>query len=173
MSISFDGRVAIVTGAGGGLGREHALALAARGAKVVVNDLGRAEVRRRNAADAVVAEISAAGGEAIANRASVTDEAAVQRWSSRHDGRLGPRRHPGQQRRHPARQELRARWSWTTSALVVDVHLMGAVICTQGGVGHDARAEVRPHRDDDLVVRACTATSARPTTAPPRWRWSA
>ena len=65
MSIRFDGRVAIVTGAGGGLGREHALALAARGAKVVVNDLA--------AADTVVEEIRRGGGEAIANAASVTD----------------------------------------------------------------------------------------------------
>src|SRR6218665_3397995 len=71
MSISFAGRVAIVTGAGGGLGREHALALARRGAKVVVNDLGPG-------AEAVAAEIKAAGGEAIAVAASVTDFEAVQ-----------------------------------------------------------------------------------------------
>jgi NAD(P)-dependent dehydrogenase (short-subunit alcohol dehydrogenase family) len=81
MSISFDGRVAIVTGAGGGLGRQHALALAARGAKVVVNDFGGAASegsQQLPAADAVVAEIRAAGGIALANHASVTDEAAVQ-----------------------------------------------------------------------------------------------
>src|SRR5688572_15802837 len=71
MSLDFSGRVAIVTGAGGGLGRQHALALAARGAKVVVNDLGEA-------ADAVVAEIRQAGGEAMASRASVVDFAAVE-----------------------------------------------------------------------------------------------
>jgi len=68
--IRFDGRVAIVTGAGGGLGRSHALQLAARGAKVLVNDL--------SAAEQVVAEIRAAGGEAIANAGSVTDPQAVQ-----------------------------------------------------------------------------------------------
>ena len=70
MSIRFDGRVAIVTGAGGGLGREHALALAARGAKVVVNDLA--------ASDAVVEQIRAAGGQALASAASVSDFDAVQ-----------------------------------------------------------------------------------------------
>ncbi len=81
MSLDFTGRVAIVTGAGGGLGRQHALALAARGAKVVVNDLGGAldgTGGSASAAQKVVDEIRAAGGEAIANGASVTDFAAVQ-----------------------------------------------------------------------------------------------
>jgi NAD(P)-dependent dehydrogenase (short-subunit alcohol dehydrogenase family) len=74
MSIRFDNRVAIVTGAGAGLGRTHALALAARGAKVVVNDLGGARDgtgRSSEAAQKVVEEIRAAGGEAIANGANV------------------------------------------------------------------------------------------------------
>ena len=81
MGLDFKGRVAIVTGAGGGLGRQHALALAARGAKVVVNDLGGTldgAGGSATAAQAVVDEIRAAGGEAIANGASVTDFAAVQ-----------------------------------------------------------------------------------------------
>lgn len=80
MSIRFDDRVAIVTGAGGGLGRSHALALAARGARVVVNDLGgdvRGEGGSASAAEAVADEIMAAGGEAIAHGANVTDEAQV------------------------------------------------------------------------------------------------
>jgi NAD(P)-dependent dehydrogenase (short-subunit alcohol dehydrogenase family) len=80
MTISFEGRVAIVTGAGGGLGRAYALELARRGAKVVVNDLGGARdgSGHSDAARAVVAEIEAAGGTAMANGASVTDLAAVE-----------------------------------------------------------------------------------------------
>jgi NAD(P)-dependent dehydrogenase (short-subunit alcohol dehydrogenase family) len=78
--IRFDGKVAIVTGAGGGLGRQHALELARRGAKVVVNDLGGSvdgSGGSSAAAQAVVAEIKAAGGEAMADGASVTDDAGV------------------------------------------------------------------------------------------------
>jgi NAD(P)-dependent dehydrogenase (short-subunit alcohol dehydrogenase family) len=80
--IRFDDKVAIVTGAGGGLGRSHALELARRGAKVVVNDLGGAvdgSGGGSDAAKAVVAEIKAAGGHAIANGSSVTDDAGVAR----------------------------------------------------------------------------------------------
>jgi NAD(P)-dependent dehydrogenase (short-subunit alcohol dehydrogenase family) len=80
MTIRFDGKVAIVTGAGGGLGRAHALDFAKRGAKVVVNDLGGAVDGTGGSSDAaqkVVAEIEAAGGTAIANGASVTDDAGV------------------------------------------------------------------------------------------------
>src|SRR6516225_4667823 len=78
--IRFDGKVAIVTGAGGGLGRQHALELARRGWKVVVNDLGGAvdgSGGSSEAAGKVVAEIKALGGEAIANGSSVTDDAGV------------------------------------------------------------------------------------------------
>ncbi len=78
--IRFDGKVAIVTGSGGGLGREHALELARRGAKLVINDLGGSMDGKggsSEAADKVVAEIKAMGGEAIANGSSVTDDAGV------------------------------------------------------------------------------------------------
>jgi len=86
--LRFDGRVAIVTGAGNGLGRSHALLLASRGAKVVVNDLGggaTGDGKSSSAADKVVAEIKAAGGEAIANYDSVEDgkkivQAAMDTW---------------------------------------------------------------------------------------------
>lgn len=80
--IRFDGKTAIVTGAGGGLGRCHALELARRGAKVVVNDLGGSvdgTGGNSAAAEAVVAEIKAMGGEAIANGSSVTDDSGVQK----------------------------------------------------------------------------------------------
>ncbi|MBA2590323.1 MAG: SDR family NAD(P)-dependent oxidoreductase [Alphaproteobacteria bacterium] len=80
MAISFASKVAIITGAGGGLGRAHALALAKLGAKVVINDLGGAldgSGGNSAAAEKVVAEIIAAGGEAIANGASVSDDAGV------------------------------------------------------------------------------------------------
>src|SRR5215210_76848 len=79
MTISFEGRVAIVTGAGGGLGRAYALELARRGAKVVVNDLGgsRDGSGHSDAAGRVVAEIEAAGGTAMADGGNVTDEAQM------------------------------------------------------------------------------------------------
>ncbi|MDB5464380.1 MAG: HlyD family secretion protein [Phenylobacterium sp.] len=78
--IRFDGKVAIVTGSGGGLGRQHALELARRGAKVVVNDLGGSVDGAGGGSEAshkVVEEIKALGGEAIANGSSVTDDAGV------------------------------------------------------------------------------------------------
>ena len=73
--MSFDGKVAIVTGAGGGLGKEHSLLLAAAGAKVVVNDLGGSVdgSGQGDAADLVVQEIRDSGGTAVANRDSVSD----------------------------------------------------------------------------------------------------
>ncbi len=81
MTISFENRVAIVTGAGGGLGKQHALELGRRGAKVVVNDLGGGVDGvggSVSAAEQVAEEIRAAGGTAISNGASVTDLASVQ-----------------------------------------------------------------------------------------------
>ena len=81
MTYSFEGKVAIVTGAGGGLGRCHALELAKRGAKVIVNDLGGAmdgTGGSSTAADGVVAEIEAAGGTALANGGSVSDPAGAK-----------------------------------------------------------------------------------------------
>jgi len=85
MSISFKDKVAIVTGAGGGLGRSYALELARRGARVVVNDLGAARdgTGHSDAALAVVDEIRSAGGEAMSNGGSVTDFSQMEAMVAR------------------------------------------------------------------------------------------
>ena len=79
--MSFDGKVAIITGAGGGLGKEHALLLADLGVKIVVNDLGGSVdgSGKSDAADLVVEEILAAGGRAVANKDSVSDREGAKR----------------------------------------------------------------------------------------------
>jgi NAD(P)-dependent dehydrogenase (short-subunit alcohol dehydrogenase family) len=133
MAIDLTGRVAIVTGAGGGLGREHALLLARRGARVAVNDLGASVDGRGSssaAAQSVADEIIAAGGEAIANGASVTDYAQVEgmvadvvaRWGKvdimvANAGIL--------------RDKSFAKMSLEDFRTVVDVHLMGSVHCVK------------------------------------------
>ncbi|MEO8153527.1 MAG: SDR family NAD(P)-dependent oxidoreductase [Rhizobacter sp.] len=121
MSISFDARVAIVTGAGGGLGREHALALAKRGAKVVVNDLGPG-------AEAVAQEIKAAGGEAMASIASVTDFEAVQAMVKQAMDTWG-RVDILVNNAGILRDKSFSKMEIADFKLVVDVHLMGAVNC--------------------------------------------
>jgi NAD(P)-dependent dehydrogenase (short-subunit alcohol dehydrogenase family) len=133
MTIRFDGQVAIVTGAGGGLGREHALALAARGAKVVVKDLGAARDGSggsATAAEAVVAEIEAAGGEAMANAASVTDSAAVEAMVAEVMARWG-RIDILVNNAGILRDKSFAKMDLADFQLVMDVHLMGAVHCTK------------------------------------------
>ncbi|MEO8123540.1 MAG: SDR family NAD(P)-dependent oxidoreductase [Burkholderiales bacterium] len=133
MSIEFKGRVAIVTGAGGGLGRAHALALAARGARVVVNDLGGARDGSggsSSAAEAVVAEIRAAGGEAIANGASVTDFDAVQAMVAQAMDAWG-RVDVLVNNAGILRDKTFAKMDLADFRLVLDVHLMGAVHCTK------------------------------------------
>ena len=102
-----DGKVAIITGAGGGIGRAHALLFAKEGAKVVVNDLGgdrHGGGKGGEMADAVVEEIKAAGGEAVANYDSVAtrEGADGMLWSRAQQVRQG--RRPRQQRRRAARQ---------------------------------------------------------------------
>ena len=133
MAMRFDGQVAIVTGAGGGLGREHALALAARGAKVVINDLGVARDGTGSssaAAEAVVAEIEAAGGEAIANGASVTDPVAVQAMVDAAMAKWG-RVDILVNNAGVLRDKSFAKMTLDDFRFVVDVHLMGAVNCTK------------------------------------------
>ncbi|MEI9852407.1 MAG: SDR family NAD(P)-dependent oxidoreductase [Sphingomonas sp.] len=122
--MSLQGRVAIVTGAGGGLGRSHAMYLARQGARVVVNDL------TQDAADRVAAEIAAAGGEAIAVAASVTDEPAIAAMASEtlhHWGRVDILVNNA----GILRDRSFAKMSIDDFRLVVDVHLVGAAICTK------------------------------------------
>ncbi|MEN9627605.1 MAG: hypothetical protein RJA10_832 [Pseudomonadota bacterium] len=129
MTIDFTGRVAIVTGAGGGLGRQHALALAARGAKVVVNDLTPDGPGAPSAA-AVVAEITAAGGTAMASSASVTDEAAVAamvRQALDAWGRIDILVNNA----GILRDKSFSKMTMADFRLVLDVHVMGAALCTQ------------------------------------------
>ena len=124
MKLDFSDRVAIVTGAGGGLGRAHALALAARGARVLVNDLGQAS------AQSVVDEITAAGGQALAHTASVTDPAAVADLVAQVMARWG-RIDILVNNAGILRDKSFAKMGLDDFRLVIDVHLMGAVHCTQ------------------------------------------
>lgn len=120
--IRFDGRVAIVTGAGAGLGRMHALQLAARGAKVVVNDLGDPS--------AVVAEITAAGGEAMGHSGSVTDATAMQAMVDQAMQTWG-RIDILVNNAGILRDKSFSKMTLEDFQLVVDVHLMGAVYATK------------------------------------------
>ncbi len=133
MELDFEGRVAIVTGAGGGLGRQHALALAARGARVVVNDLG-GDVHgvggSLSAAQSVVQEIESAGGQAMVNGASVTDFDGVEQMVQQTIDTWG-RVDILVNNAGILRDKSFAKMSLDDFKLVLDVHLMGAVHCTK------------------------------------------
>jgi len=131
--IDLSGRVAIVTGAGGGLGREHALLLARRGAKVVVNDLGGSVLGVGSAtdpADQVAAEICRLGGEAISNDASVTDGAAIEQMVDATLSRWG-RVDILVNNAGILRDKMFSKMTAEEFRHVVDVHLMGAFHCTK------------------------------------------
>ena len=132
MTISFTDRVAIVTGAGGGLGRAYALELAKRGAKVVVNDLGgsRDGAGSSDAAGAVVEEIKAAGGTAIANGGSVTDPGAMESMVAKAKELWGGV-HILINNAGVLRDKSFAKMTVEDFKFVVDVHLNGSAICTK------------------------------------------
>ena len=129
MAIRFDGRVAIVTGSGGGLGRCHALGLAARGAKVVVNDLGPGGEPGEGVLK-VVAEIEAAGGTAMANGADVTNEAQVNAMVAAAEAKWG-RVDILVNNAGILRDKTFAKMEIAEFEKVVSVHLMGSAICTK------------------------------------------
>jgi NAD(P)-dependent dehydrogenase (short-subunit alcohol dehydrogenase family) len=132
LTIGFENRVAIVTGAGGGLGRAYALDLAKRGAKLVVNDLGggRDGSGASDAASSVVAEIEAAGGTAVANGANVTDEAQVAAMVAETRDRFG-RIDILINNAGILRDKSFAKMEIADFRAVVDVHLIGSAICTK------------------------------------------
>jgi NAD(P)-dependent dehydrogenase (short-subunit alcohol dehydrogenase family) len=132
MKISFENRVAIVTGAGGGLGRAYALELARRGAKVVVNDLGGARdgSGSSDAAEHVAEDIRAAGGTAMANGASVTDFEQVEALVASAKDRWGGV-HILINNAGILRDKSFAKMSMDDFRLVVDVHLIGSANCSK------------------------------------------
>jgi NAD(P)-dependent dehydrogenase (short-subunit alcohol dehydrogenase family) len=137
MTIRFDGRTAIVTGAGGGLGRAYALDLALRGANVIVNDLGGARdgTGGSDAAASVVAEIEAMGGQAVADSGSVTDASAMEAMVANAIDRFGSVdiliNNAG-----VLRDKSFAKMSHDDFAFVVQVHLIGSAICTRAVWDH-------------------------------------
>lgn len=133
MTLRFDDRVAIVTGAGHGLGRSHALGLAARGAKVVVNDLGGARDgsgASSEPAQQVVEEIRSKGGEAIANGANVTDGEQVQAMVAQALDTWG-RVDILVNNAGILRDKTFHKMGIDDFSTVLDVHLMGSVQCTK------------------------------------------
>lgn len=133
MTIRYDGQVAIVTGAGNGLGRSHALALASRGAKVVVNDLGGAVDGSGSSSEAaleVVRTIEAAGGEAVANGANVADLNQVEAMVAQTIEKWG-RVDILVNNAGILRDKSFVKMAMEDFKLVVDVHLIGSANCTK------------------------------------------
>ncbi len=130
MTIRYDNQVAIVTGVGAGLGRSHALALAARGAKVVVNDLAATDGTLSEGSLAVVAEIEKAGGEAIANGANVANMEQVQTMVDQTMEKWG-RIDILVNNAGILRDKSFANMPIEDFKLVIDVHLIGSANCSK------------------------------------------
>jgi len=172
-----DGKVALVTGAGGGLGRSHALLLAQHGASVVVNDLGGARDGTggsKGMADQVVDEITAAGGKAVANYGSVTDVAAAEAMVQAAVDSFGRLdiliNNAGILRDKSFKKMTDDMWD-----LVIDVHLKGTYLVTRF-----AWQQMLAQGEGGRIVNTSSTSGARPTTVQPRqvlpvspgcWRW--
>ena len=182
---ALDGRVAIITGAGRGIGREHALLFASEGAKVVVNDLGGAvdgSGDDRSPAEQVVDEIKATGGEAIVNTDNVADFDAAKRMVDQAVGTFGDLHvlvnNAGILRDRVLVNMVEAEWD-----AVINVHLKGHFAAThhaaaywreRSKAGHDARRRSSTrHRPRDSPAIPARRTTPRPRRASPRSRWSA
>ena len=160
--IGFDGKVAIITGAGGGLGRSHALELARRGARIVVNDLGGSvsgDGGDVGPAQAVVQEIHDLGGEAVADTNSIATPEGGAAVGADRGRRVRHRRHRRQQRRHPPRQVVpqprpgddRGRHPGAPAR---------RVLRDPARLPHHAGEELRPHREH--LVELGPARQLRP-----------
>jgi len=170
-----DGRVAIVTGAGRGIGREHALLLSAQGASVVVNDLGGArdgEGTDAGPAQQVVDEITAAGGQAVANTDDISDWGGAEKLINtavEHFGKLDVLiNNAGILRDRMLVNMTEGEWD-----AVIKVHLKGTFAPAHFAANHfrdrsKAGEEVDARIINTTSPSASTATSARPTTARPR-----
>uniref|UniRef100_A0A671MPU8 Peroxisomal multifunctional enzyme type 2 n=1 Tax=Sinocyclocheilus anshuiensis TaxID=1608454 RepID=A0A671MPU8_9TELE len=137
--LSFDGRVVLVTGAGGGLGREYALAFGQRGAAVIVNDLGgdiKGGGRSSAAADKVVEEIRAKGGKAVANYDSVEDGEKLIQTALDAFGRIGAVSRKVLALKKILRDRSFARTSDADWDLIQRVHLRGSFLVTRAAWNH-------------------------------------
>jgi multifunctional beta-oxidation protein len=133
--LRFDGQVAVVTGAGGGLGKAYCLALAARGASVVVNDLGgsfKGEGNSTKAADVVVDEIKAAGGKAIANYDSVENGERIIETAIQNFGRIDVLLNNAGILRDISFKNMKDE-DWD---LIIKVHVKGSYKCTKAAWPH-------------------------------------
>jgi|SRR5699024_3631495 len=138
--MNFKEEVAIVTGAGGGLGRSHALALAQHGARVVVNDVGAAADGGPDPADRVVREIAELGGTAAADKTDVTDADAARAMVERTVAEWG-RIDILINNAGILRDRSFGKMDLGQFRAVLDVHLMGSVHCTQAVWPHMRRQQ--------------------------------